>query len=409
MEVKESKTDISIPEASHRIATEYDTSSWNFEHIPPESATIRGGGCIASTLCDTNESARVDSESALLKTDLEIRPDQDLSPSTEPQEQKDERIAHTSWPGWAELENDPEIFTILLQEWGMRNFMVNEVYDISELLGIDSSSIFGLIFLSRYVPTDQSHTTTPSQPTDAITQPPWFANQISKFSCGTVALMNILMNIKSADIDLSEALSNFKTATTNMNAKHRGIALDNHAQFRDIHNSFSTKLDQYIVDVMLKEEANKAKRSAQAQARNATKKRKRVTFTKRKKQKQTYEEEEENGFHFVAYISAHGNVWKLDGLRAEPRLVGPIEEGQTWLNVTVQDVLPLLEEALSDDQQCTMMSVVRSEGAPIFSEEERMRKQDDWAPFIETLIRIHAERGDLREMLGLGFETQQIT
>lgn len=402
MECTEIVTEINTSDHPLQSTTNQKTPSWSFDHISHTPASMRGGGCISSTLCDTNNRIDVHNhETAPLIADLDIRMDQDPLSAAAVQEKEIEHTAHTSWPGWAELENDPQIFTILLQEWGMRNFLVNEVYDITELLEIDPSSIFGLIFLSRYVPDEQSPATTPSQTADITIQPPWFANQISKFSCGTVALMNILMNMKDADTDLSEALSSFKIATNEMNAKHRGVALDNHAQFRDIHNSFSTRLDQYIVDVMLKDEANKAKQKAQAQARKPTKKRKRVTFTKRRTYKQAIEEEEENGFHFVAYVSTHGNVWKLDGTRAQPRHVGVIKEGQTWLNVTVQDVLPLLQEALSADEQCTMMRITKSEDAPILSDEERIRKQDDWAPLIETLIRIHAERGDLNEMFEL--------
>lgn len=349
---------------------------------------------MASTLCDHNSTEK----DANGHRPLTAESDTQVGSVSSSQEQG--QPAHTSWPGWAELENDPEIFTILLQEWGMRNVLVNEVYDITELLDMNPASIFGLIFLSRYVPVDQSTTNTPPAAANLLSGQPWFTNQISKFSCGTVALMNILMNIESSDIDLSEALSDFKNATRHINAKHRGVALDNHAQFRDIHNSFSTKLDQLIVDVMLKDEANKAKQKAQAQARNPTRKRKRTNFTKRRKYKSTLEDEEENGFHFVAYVAANGSVWKLDGLRPQPVHVGIIGEGQTWLNVTVQDVFPLLQEALDANQQCTMMSVTHSAGAHVMSDEERTRKQDDWAPFIETLLRIHAERGDLNDMLG---------
>lgn len=384
-----------------QIDGNHDITGPSFDLLAHTAISIRGGGCTPSALCDIEPVPGVEIRGPAPVAHLSKESDRDGSIAAGLEEREEAKPVHTKWPGWAELENDPEIFTILLQEWGMRDVLVNEVYDLTELLEIDPASIFGLIFLSRYVPLDQSHATTPSQTTEESIQPPWFANQISKFSCGTVALMNILMNVKDADIDLSEALVDFKSGTNDTNAKHRGIALDGHTQFRDIHNSFSTKLDQYIVDVMLKEEANKAKQKAQAQAKRPTKKRKRVTFTKRRTYKQAFDEEEESGFHFVAYVSAHGHVWKLDGTRAEPQHVGTIGEGQTWLNVTVQDVLPLLQEALSADQQCTMMSVTRSEGAPMASEEEKLRKQEDWAPLIETLIRIHAERGDLNEMLEL--------
>lgn len=372
--------------------------NWTFEGTIPEPVHIRGGGCLTSAPGDEDGVSKETSHQGPIEAFLESQP-AELTPHASSL-QKAETNRHLSWPGWAELENDPEIFTILLQEWGMLNVQVNEVYDITDLLDTDPSSILGLIFLSRYVAVNPSRAISPAKDTDLAPKQPWFANQISKFSCGTVALMNILMNIQNADANLSKSLSSFRTSTIDMDAKHKGIALDSHAQFRDIHNSFSTRLDRYIVDTLLKEEFDRAKR--QYQARNANKKRKRGGrgFTKRRKPKENLEDEDENGFHFVAYVSADENVWRLDGMQAAPTHVGSIEEGQTWLNVTVQDILPLLQEALSADQQCTMMSVSMSEGTAIISNEEKTKKQEDWAPFIETLIRIHAERGDLNTMLG---------
>lgn len=406
MEVEDVRPETSGLQISQEIPTKRDAPTWSFEGIQLDPVNIRGGGCTASTLHASVDPANSKSEQSPLAADTDEQLAEKHSPSTTSQEkeEEEENNVHTSWPGWAELENDPENFTILLQEWGMRSLSVNEVYDVTDLLHLDPTSIFGLIFLSRYVSPDQSRADTPSQAPDTVTkQQPWFANQISKFSCGTVALMNILMNTSSADTGLSESLSDFRNNTKNMNAKNRGVALDNHEQFRNIHNSFCTKLDQYIVDTLLKEDFNKAKQKTQAQARNATKKRKRggMTFTKKRKPKQTYDGDEENGFHFVAYVSAHGNVWKLDGMQADPGHVGPINQGQTWLDVAVGDVSLRLQEALDAGEECTMMSVTRSAGAYMISEDEKTRKQEDWAPFIETLLRIHAERGDLNEMLGL--------
>lgn len=38
-----------------------------------------------------------------------------------------------SWGGWAEVENDPVIFTTLLREWGVPNVQVHEVVPLESL------------------------------------------------------------------------------------------------------------------------------------------------------------------------------------------------------------------------------------------------------------------------------------
>lgn len=68
-----------------------------------------------------------------------------------------------TWTGWAEIENDPEIFTTLLHEWGARNLKVNEVIDIAELIDASPDQTLGLIFLSQYVSPEKSRSATPAK------------------------------------------------------------------------------------------------------------------------------------------------------------------------------------------------------------------------------------------------------
>lgn len=410
------------PAASKDVVAGH-TPTWDFDHLPVQiyEASIRGGGCAPSVLCDRSIGEQpVDEEQSKRQVKLRIaQREQDQDLYQEPQkdadedEEEEEPAEPKSWPGWAELENDPEIFTILLQEWGVANVSVDEILDIAELITANPSDVLGLIFLSRYIPSDQPASSALAQKENL--QKPWFANQISKFSCGTVALINILMNTQ--DIRLSETLSTFKHQTDTLNSKHKGIALDNHPHFRDLHNSFSTKLDRMIVDVLVKEDAQKWKQRRVAQARTArqggqaqegaTKKRKRggrASFTQRRKKAAAVDEDDENGFHFVAYVEAHNSVWKLDGMQAHPRLVGWVESDLTWLNIAAEDLLQKMQEALQSGQECSLMSVTKTNTSPSQEEAqklERERKQEDWAPFIECMLRLHAEKGDLQEMLRL--------
>jgi len=95
-------------------------------------------------------------------------------------------------------------------------------------------------------------------------------------------------------------------------------------------------------------------------------------------------------------------------MHAHPRLVGPIRPDQTWLNVAADDLFQKMQEAYNSGQECSLMSVAKTDTPSSQDEEqkevrrlEKERKQEDWAPFIECMLRLHAEKGDLQEMLGL--------
>lgn len=78
-----------------------------------------------------------------------------------------------NWQGWAELENDPAIFSTLLREWGVPSVQVQEVFELDRLFDDASDAIFGLVFLSRWVaPGDDTQDQLTTTPDDL-----WFANQ----------------------------------------------------------------------------------------------------------------------------------------------------------------------------------------------------------------------------------------
>ena len=348
-----------------------------------------------------------------------------VNPSTTSRDEPDALVNTSSssssskfspWRGWAEIENDPEIFTILVHAWGDPEIQVNEIIDIAVLFEADPENTLGLILLSRYVP---SAGDTLSQTALQVGPQPWFANQISKFSCGTVALMNILMNNDAKD--LSKILSDFHISTTSLSSKDCGIALDRDARFRDIHNSFSTKLDRMIVDVLLKDDASKHKALMQAQARKerqdqkngsgtaslTRKKRRKFSQKKSKKRLSDSTSEDEPGFHFVAFLPAHGHVWKLDGMQRCPFSLEKIDGSRTWLEAAAADLQQQMEEAFNSGQECSLMSVTRTPAQLVdqkktivsTNQDEVIRKQEDWAPFIECMLRLHAEKGDLQELI----------
>ncbi|RVX74903.1 hypothetical protein B0A52_01180 [Exophiala mesophila] len=293
----------------------------------------------------------------------------------------DDNVA--SWSGWAEVENDPVIFTTLLREWGVPNVQVHEVVPLESLFDYPTENTYGLIFLSRWTASEES-TTTADPPPDV-----WFANQVSSFSCASVALMNIINN--RSGLDLGSSLNEFRAKTIDMTPKDRGIALDRYDHVRDVHNSFSTSIDRMVVDHRLKQDAQAAEKKKKAKA------------SKKRKFEDDDEdfEDEENGFHFVAYVPAGSYVWEMDGMELSPQKIGRLDPGTDWIMMTLPVLQATWENATSKATEFSLLSLT-SATASSDVEADRLkmgRAREDWGPFLAHLMRLHADKGDLKELL----------
>lgn len=309
----------------------------------------------------------------------------------------DEKPADSAatWKGWAELENSPDVFSIVLNEWGLDNVRVDDVFEIDQLFNYSHVDLLGLVFLSRWEPQDIAVTVNAGEPIQKTK--PWFANQISKFSCGSVAMMNIIMN--APELPLSPELAQFYKTTKLLSAKDRGIQLDEHQHFRAVHNSFSTRLDRLIVDQSMKEDMQAAKPSQNRKRRKGRKRRRKFL---------SIDDDEDIGFHFVAYVPSAGSVWKLDGLLDEPQILSAIGQDEVWAQTASADIFQQMSAAAASGFEFSLMAIVKTlplAGLPQPEKaaqlDQRQRMREDWAPFIEHMIRLHADKGDLAQMLGL--------
>lgn len=50
--------------------------------------------------------------------------------------------------GWLELESDPGLFTLLLEDFGVKGVQVEEIYDLQKSL---EGPVYGFIFLFRWI------------------------------------------------------------------------------------------------------------------------------------------------------------------------------------------------------------------------------------------------------------------
>jgi ubiquitin carboxyl-terminal hydrolase L5 len=242
--------------------------------------------------------------------------------------------------------------------------------------------VYGLIFLSRWIAPETTNELT------EVLEGIWFANQTMTNSCATVALLNIINNHKC--IDFGMPLTEFRERTSKMTPKDRGLAIDQFDHVRNVHNSFATELDKMNVDMRLKEDfAAFERRKRRAASKN----------TRKKARNDDYEDE--SGLHFVAFVPVNGVVWRMDGLERCPRKVGVLADGDTWVATVLPELQSQLESAMASDLEYSLLSLTAGIGASRYEADARKmtRAREDWGPFLSTLVRIHAEKGTLRDAM----------
>lgn len=112
--------------------------------------------------------------------------------------------------GWLELESDPGLFTLLLEDFGVKGVQVEEIYDLHKPL---ESPVYGFIFLFRWIEERRSRRKFVEQTESFVRDEEtinniFFAQQMVPNSCATHALLSILLNFP--NLHLGETLSRLK-------------------------------------------------------------------------------------------------------------------------------------------------------------------------------------------------------
>ncbi|ORX34420.1 ubiquitin-specific protease [Kockovaella imperatae] len=202
--------------------------------------------------------------------------------------------------GWSLTESDPQVFTQLLKDLGVKGLQVDDLYSLdSDTLG-PLRPIHALIFLFKYVGGDEGESSSGIE-VDSGENGVWFANQVINNSCGTLAALNAVMNIPpqssehpSESIELGPELENLRDFGSAMGPLDLGHTLSSHPLIREVHNSFS-KSSPFSMDP--------------------------AAFPER---------EREDAYHFVAYLPVNGVLYELDGLRRNPIMHAAVEDD--WLD-----------------------------------------------------------------------------
>lgn len=200
--------------------------------------------------------------------------------------------------GWLELESDPGLFTLLLEDFGVKGVQVEEIYDLNKPL---DSQVYGFIFLFRWVEERRSRRKVVEQTEQFVKDEDvvnniFFAQQMVPNSCATHALISILLNCP--NIHLGETLHRLKAHTQGMSPENKGWAIGNTPELACAHNSHAMP---------------QAKRRLEKSSSVST-----GRFTGRGE-----------AFHFVSYVPIGSRLYELDGLKPFPIDHGPCSD-QDW-------------------------------------------------------------------------------
>jgi len=222
-----------------------------------------------------------------------------------------------------ELDSDPGIFTLMLQDYGLHNLLVEEIYDLDS--DLSEKEILGFIFLfkwgdhfknniisrrkaltieqeieSKYIFKDQNGN---ESPFDKLV----FTRQKASNSCASHALLSILLNIEDNLVDKSSLLMSLKSDIQNVKfpdltksnqiktASKRGKILARSDLIQSIHNKYASKSTTFE-----DEEFSDSDSFHEPEA---------------KRVKLSIEEKSEETFHFTSFVNFNQHVVELDGMK----------------------------------------------------------------------------------------------
>lgn len=235
-----------------------------------------------------------------------------FSPSHAQQREADEE--------WRELESDPGLFSLLIEEFGVHDVKVEEVYDVSKKI---ETKVYGFVFLFRYELGDRRarkksrylaledvcYVLEPS-----IVNSIFFAHQIIVNSCATHALLSVLLNCP--EVELGATLTKLKGFSAGLDPESKGYAIANMVELACAHNKHARPSN-----VTMPFSGRKGNVISSAHALMP----------------ETY--------HFVSYVPIKGRLFELDGLKEYPIDHGPWGEHEEWTDLFRRTIAFRLAEA----------------------------------------------------------------
>lgn len=204
--------------------------------------------------------------------------------------------------GWLELESDPGLFTLLLEDFGVKDVQVEEVYDLQKPI---EGPVYGFIFLFRWIEERRARRKIVETTAEIFVKDEeavssiFFAQQVVPNSCATHALLSVLLNCNEADLHLGDTLSRLKAHTKGMCPENKGFAIGNTPELACAHNSHAMPQARRRLDKGAGAGISTGRFTGEA-------------------------------FHFVSFVPINGHLFELDGLKPFPMDHGPWEECEDW-------------------------------------------------------------------------------
>lgn len=204
--------------------------------------------------------------------------------------------------GWLELESDPGLFSLLLEDFGVHGVQVEEVYDLQKPI---EGPVFGFIFLFRWIEERRARRKIVETTAEIFVKDDeavaniFFAQQVVPNSCATHALLSVLLNCSETDLHLGDTLGRLKGHTKGMSPENKGWAIGNTPELACAHNSHAMPQAKRLLE------------------RNAGSGVATGRFTG-------------EAFHFVSFVPINGHLFELDGLKPYPMDHGGWDECEDW-------------------------------------------------------------------------------
>lgn len=233
---------------------------------------------------------------------------------------------------WCTIESDPGVFTELIQNLGVKDVEVNEIFTLEDKEYINSfEEIFGFIFLFKWTP-ETNKKVTPNFQSPSL----FFAEQVIPDACATQAILSILLN-NSSKLNLGENLKNFREFSLNLDPYSRGLAIGESDHIRKTHNSFA-KPEPFIFQ----------------RVKSGPK---------------------EDAFHFVSYINYDNCLLELDGLQKGAICHERGLEGN-WVDFVKEVIQNRIKLYSGKEIRFNLLAVVKSKGRvlgrKVLEEEKRL-------------------------------------
>jgi len=249
---------------------------------------------------------------------------------------------------WCTIESDPGVFTELIEEIGVKDVQVEEIYELDKGTIEQMKPVHGLIFLFKWRAGEKDDRPVVDDP-DVF-----FASQVINNACATQAILSILLNREG--IDIGDELRQFKLFTQDFPPELKGLAVSNSELIRKAHNSF-----------------------ARAEP-----------FVSSGEQKV---DEEEDVYHFISYVPHSNKLYELDGLKQGPILLGDCADDD-WLEKVFPVVQKRIEKYSRSEIRFNLMAIIRSRSKVL--EEEIQQLKVDHARLQDRLRDL--ESGDVMQI-----------